>query len=85
MASLYAAIAKSDDYRAFKDVFADAARRLIELRRCSMADFQEWGGWTRSFNFKPEQVYFIHCGGKPYHVSRRWYLRATTGELFQKR
>lgn len=69
-------MAKSDDFLQHREIFAAKAEELIASGRCSTSDFQEFGGWTRSFT-KGENTYFIFCGG--IHVDDRIYLDADTG------
>src|SRR3546814_11244065 len=44
------------------DLFADAARQLIEARRCTEEDFEKVGGWYKSTNHRDKPVYFMYCG-----------------------
>lgn len=76
-----AAIASSDDFGIYRQVFIDAAAALIHDGRCSLGQLRENGGWVRSQTHKPRLVYFVYCGAP--HVSNRFYVDATTGQVFQ--
>lgn len=72
----------SDDYGKYKDVFALAARKLINEGKCAARDFVENGGWIKSTTtYANRPVYFTYCGGAT--VSNRLYLDASTGKIFR--
>jgi len=72
----YSLVSGSDDYRIYKDLFARAARQLIDDGRCTEADFKEMGGWMASTN-AGAGMYFTYCGGLK--VSNKIYLNAKSG------
>lgn len=71
----------SDDFTKHKKVFMAASTKLIQDRKCSLADFREMGGWVRSTNAPSKPVYFTYCGGMT--VSNRIYLDASTGRTYK--
>ncbi len=76
------AVGQSDDYDKYKISFMEAAEKLIKSGRCTVADFEQIGGWVKSSaTFKDRPVYFTYCGGMT--RSDRLYLDASTGEIFQ--
>ncbi len=75
------ALSYSDDYSTYKSIFIDKSQVLINMGRCSLADFEEFGGWVRSTNYKPKKVYFTYCGEA--HISNRIYLDISSHKLFQ--
>lgn len=75
------AIAASDDFDLYRQVFIEAAATLIRDGKCSLNQLRENGGWVRSQVYKPQLVYFVYCGTP--HVNNRMYLDASTGRLFQ--
>ena len=77
----YALVSGSDDYRKYKDVFAQTASKLIPSGQCTAQDFKERGGWIKSTSHKGGPVYFTYCGGM--RVQNRLYLNAATGEVFK--
>jgi hypothetical protein len=75
-------VAASDDYKSYKDAFVTAAKKLIDDRTCTEAEFLENGGWVKSTTtYAQEPVYFMYCGGMT--VSNRIYLNASTGRIFR--
>jgi hypothetical protein len=76
----YALVNRSDDYRKYKDIFANTASDLIASGRCTAQDFKETG-WVKSINQKDSPVYFVYCGGMD--IQHRLYLNAATGDVFQ--
>ena len=74
------AIRKSDDFHKYSSRFLEAARQLISQQQCTIADFEEMGGWVRSTT-RGRSVYFTYCGGL--HVSNRIYLDATNGRTYR--
>jgi len=73
------AISQSDDFVQYRTVFIASTQQLIVDGRCSIAKFEESGGWKRSKNFKSEAVYFIDCGGLR---ASKVYLNAKTGQIY---
>ena len=73
------AIDNSDDSHAYRSSFLAAARRLIERGQCTVADFEEIGGWVRSA--VRQAVYFTYCGGR--YASNRIYLDVGSGRTFR--
>lgn len=67
----------SDDFRLHKAQFASAARKLIDAGTCTVADFQEMGGWMKSTSQGPN-AYFTYCGGMT--NSNKVYLDISTGQ-----
>ena len=76
-AEIDALVSRSDDYDQYRTVFVAAAKELIENGHCTVAEFEQWGGFTRSVSRSSR--YFLYCGG--FHLSNRIYLNVTTGEL----
>ncbi len=77
----YALIKGSDDFRIYKDVFVQAALKLISSGQCTAADFQEMGGWVKSANHIDSPIYFAYCGGMT--QANRIYLNAATADTFK--
>lgn len=75
----YGLVTNSDDYRLYKDVFAQAASSLIESGRCSPSDFKTMGGWIKSSSLSGEAAYFTYCGGM--QSENKVYLDARTGKI----
>ena len=75
------AISNSDDFVEYEDLFISASEGLINNGKCSLSEFKEMGGWWRSVNHKPRNVYFTYCGGAA--NSNRLYLDVSTGEIFR--
>ena len=73
----YGLVKNSDDYRLYKDVFAQAASSLIESGRCAPSDFKTMGGWIKSSSLSGEATYFTYCGGM--QSENKVYLNARTG------
>lgn len=71
-------VAQSDDYGKYKDVFIDAARRLIKSGQCTARDFSDGGGWVSSTN-RGSGYYFAYCGGTT--ITNRIYLNVRTGKI----
>ena len=77
-----ALIGGSDDFKTYKAVFVKITDQLLAAKRCSTADFKEWGGWMRSTTHKASPTYFMYCGGStPAH---KIYLDAAAGTLVRK-
>ncbi|WP_431023957.1 hypothetical protein [Halomonas sp. H5] len=74
-------VAGSDDYRLYKGVFVNSARRLIQDGRCTEQDFEDLGGWVNSMSHRDSPVYFVYCGGMS--SNDRLYLDASTEEVFR--
>ena len=70
------ALSNSDDFRKYRSTFLAAAKQLVSQRRCTVKDFEEWGGWTRSATHG-WPLYFTFCGGA--HISNRIYLNVRNG------
>ena len=77
-AELEVLVSDSEEFQQHRLVFMVAARSLIESGRCTVDEFRQWSGWTRSPTRR--SAYFIYCGG--FHRSNRIYLDVTTGEFF---
>lgn len=78
----FALVKGSDDYGTYKDIFASAARKLINEGKCTARDFVENGGWIKSTTtYANRPVYFTYCGGAT--VSSRLYLDASNGKVFR--
>lgn len=74
--SLEIALSNSDDFRKYRSTFLGAAKQLVSQRRCTVKDFEEWGGWIRSATHG-WPLYFTFCGGA--HISNRIYLNVRSG------
>jgi len=72
-------VAQSDDFSKHRSAFVKAANELITNGRCTSADFEEQGGWTKSMNEREAPVYFMYCGGMT--ISNKIYLNAGTGKI----
>ncbi|GLQ05571.1 hypothetical protein GCM10007924_07920 [Sneathiella chinensis] len=79
--SAEALIAKSDDFARYRTQFANAARSLIDQRRCTEGEFHENGGWVKSSKHRNQPIYFMYCGGLT--TANRLYLNAETGKIFR--
>ena len=73
------ALRKSDDYNRYRSKFLKASKLLIDKGYCTIADFEEVGGWWRSTRMK--STYFTYCG--ELHLRNRLYLNVETGKIFQ--
>lgn len=78
---LVRALSHSDDYAKYKSVFLKVSEQLIQSGRCEIEDFEEFGGWVRSQNYKLDVIYFTYCGG--YNTSYRIYLNPDKQAVFQ--
>ena len=72
------ALSTSDDFRKYRATFLAAAEQLLSERRCTVKDFEEWGGWIRSATHG-WPLYFTFCGGA--HISNRIYLNVRNGRV----
>ncbi|UHS56019.1 hypothetical protein [Agrobacterium vaccinii] len=70
-------VSQSDDFKKHRTAFVTAATRLIERGTCTVADFEEVGGFLKSMNHKNKPVYFTYCGGMT--IANRLYLNVSTG------
>lgn len=77
----YLLISGSDDYRLYKDIFAQSAMQLIASGTCSESDFKEMGGWWKAPHPKGKTVYFTYCGGM--NISNKLYLDVSNGKIFK--
>ena len=77
----YALVKSSDDYRKYKDIFAQSAKALIGDGTCSASDFQEMGGWMKSITHRNKPIYFTYCGGMT--LQNKVYLDASSGQTFR--
>lgn len=77
----YALVKNSDDYRIHKEVFARAARQLINAGQCTTKDFTEGVQWNKSISHETQPIYFTYCG--ELRVENRIYLDARTGRTFR--
>lgn len=71
------AVAGSDDFSLYEDVFANSTSDLIKRGMCSLEEVLDQGGWIKSVNSKEEPLYFIYCGGSK--QSDKIYLSVETG------
>ena len=78
--ALVRAIDKSDDAHKYRSRFLVAAWELISRQRCTIADFERLGGWTRS-TARGKAVYVTYCGGL--HENNRIYLDVISGKTFR--
>lgn len=76
----YALVGGSDGYNLYKDIFAQTARKLINDKRCTEADFREMGGWIKSSQYLNSPIYFTNCGLALSPV--KIYLNTETGDVF---
>ncbi len=74
------AIEGSDNYVQYREKFITLSRKLIDQGRCSISDYKEMGGWSRSSNYKSKPIYFIYCGG--FSINNKVYMNAKTGKIF---
>jgi hypothetical protein len=76
-----ALVSSSDDYRLHKEAFVKATETLLAQKKCTEADFKEFGGWFKSVNdYRDQPVYLLYCGGVK--RSNRIYLDASSGRIF---
>ena len=78
--ALVRAIDKSDDAHKYRSRFLVAAWELISRQRCTIADFERLGGWTRS-TARGKAVYVTYCGGLD--ENNRIYLDVISGKTFR--
>ncbi|WP_338919499.1 hypothetical protein V0M98_19270 [Pseudomonas silesiensis] len=71
-------VSGSDDYRLYKDQFAEAAHQLINNGTCTEGDFKEMGGWMAS-TIRGKGMYFTYCGGMT--LRNKVYLDANSGKV----
>ena len=74
-------IGKSDDYRQYKDLFLKTASTLIAQKNCTLKDFQEGWGFTKSTTYPNQPIYFTYCGG--FHKRNKIHLNVKTGRTFK--
>lgn len=74
------AVSSSDDYRIYKNAFANAAKELVTSKRCSIDEIKSQGGFYKSTKYKSQPIYFIYCGG--YNLKNKIHLNAKTGEVY---
>lgn len=73
------AIKGSDNYSLYRENFINLSQQLIDKGRCSIADYKEMGGWSRSSNHKPKPIYFTYCGG--FSKNNKVYINAEKGKI----
>ena len=69
----------SDDFAQHHAVFARLARQLIADGRCTQAEFEEQGGFTKSVTQEDEPVYFMYCGNMT--IANQVRVNARTGTV----
>lgn len=74
-------VGQSSDYAVYSVAFAEAARRLVNKRECTLGDFTAQGGWAKSGKLTTQDTYFVLCGGT--RVENRVYLIPGTGETYR--
>jgi hypothetical protein len=75
-------LAQSDDFALYHAQFAGIASKLIAAGRCTEAEFQEQGGFTKSVTLhRTEPVYFVYCGGMS--PNNKIYVNGDTGSVVQ--
>lgn len=76
------AVLQSDHASKHGAAFEKASRSLVAAGRCTVADFQEMGGWVKATGkYRDRPVYFTYCGG--FSTSHRIYLDVATGRTFR--
>ena len=79
---LKASLKYSDDTDLYLAEFVAGSERLIARKTCSVADFQNSGGWVKATGENSSRpVYFTYCGGLT--IKNRWYLNVKTGRTYQ--
>jgi predicted ribonuclease YlaK len=73
------AIKESDDFEKYEKSFIEISEILIQKGICTIKDFNNEGGWTRSA-VKGKGVYFLYCGG--YTLKNKVYFNAITGKSY---
>ena len=68
---LIRAVAQSDDANSHLVMFGGAAQKLVRTGRCTVAEFEEQGGWVRAVS-RGAGWYFVYCGG--YRSNHRIYF-----------
>lgn len=68
---LIRAVARSDDASIHLVKLGGAAQKLVRTGKCTVAEFEEEGGWVRSVS-RGAGWYFIYCGGD--HRNNRIYF-----------
>ncbi|MDQ7045892.1 MAG: hypothetical protein Q9M32_08270 [Sulfurimonas sp.] len=74
--SLDKALAPSDNYDKYADIFTVASQKLIDKKECKIRDFKRMRGWVQS---TPDNLYFTYCGG--FRKTDKVYLNIVTGEV----
>lgn len=74
-------LGKSDDYHLYKDQFLKTASALISQKICTLKDFQEGWGFTKSTKYPNQPVYFTYCGGM--HKRNKIHLNVQSGKIFR--
>ncbi|WP_104399704.1 SH3 domain-containing protein [Vibrio penaeicida] len=73
------AIKGSDNFLNHRDLFLSVSQLLINDGICTNTDFKEIGGWLKSVDYRPRDVYYTYCGG--IEREHKIYLDAENGEL----
>jgi len=81
LAKIEAVIKDSDDFSSHKEIMLKLSQQLIDQGKCTLADFEDMGGWVQSFKHKPKPVYFTYCGD--INEDSRIYLDAEKKSLFK--
>jgi len=81
LAKIEAVLKDSDDFSSHKEIMLKLSQQLIEQGKCTLADFEDMGGWVQSFKHKPKPVYFTYCGD--INEDSRIYLDAENQSLFK--
>lgn len=75
------AIKGSDDFAQYRHNFIEVSGELVQSGKCSLADYKNWGGWTRSVTHRPKPIYFTYCGGMS--KNNKVYINAQKGEVYR--
>jgi len=81
LAKVEAVIKDSDDFSTHKEIMLKLSKQLIDQGKCTLADFEDMGGWVQSFKHKPKPVYFTYCGD--INEDSRIYLDAENQSIFK--
>ena len=74
-------VAGSEDFRRHRDVFAEAARKLVDAGTCNETELAAQGGFHRAAGGSSPDIYFAYCGGDT--MSDRVFVDTKSQEIFR--
>ena len=74
-------VSGSENFRIHRDVFAGAAKDLVEAGTCTKEELADQGGFSRAAGASGPSVYIAYCGGDT--MSDRVFLDVKSKELFR--